>query len=252
MKDLLLARNRPVLERLARSRAMLAFDYDGVLAPLITDPDGAPMRRSTERLLARVAARWPCAVVSGRSFAHVLRHTRGIVPVVVGNHGYELGRARPVPRSILETVRGWRAALERDLVGCDVYFEDKRSTLSVHYGLGRRWRIAEAAVLRAASALDGARIVHGKKVLNLIPAGLPNKGDAVRALIRRQHVETALYAGDDVTDEDAFAVGEPLVLGVRVGPGRTKAAYRIAAQQQVDDLLEVLVALRSTWAAASG
>jgi trehalose 6-phosphate phosphatase len=249
VKDLLLERNRPVLERLARSRAMLAFDYDGVLAPLITHPDGAPMRRSTERLLARAAARWPCAVVSGRSYAHVMRLTRGIVPLVVGNHGYELGRARPVPRATLDRVRGWRAALKRELAGAPVYFEDKRSTLSVHYGLGRRWRPVEAAVLRAAATLAGARVVRGKKVLNLIPEGFPNKGDAVRAVLRMQRVETALYAGDDVTDEDAFAVGEPLVLGVRVGPGRSTAPYRVATQERVDELLEVLVKLRSGLAA---
>ena len=245
MKDILLERNRPVLERLARSRAMLAFDYDGVLAPLITDPDGAPMRRSTERLLARAAARWPCAVVSGRSYTHVLRLTHGIVPLVVGNHGYELGRARPVPRATLERVRSWRAALERELAGAAVYFEDKRSTLSVHYGLDRRWRRVEAAVLRAAATVEGARLVRGKKVLNLIPEGFPNKGDAVRALVRMQRVESALYAGDDVTDEDAFAVGEPLVLGVRVGPGRSRAGYRVAAQDRIDELLELLVEIRS-------
>ncbi len=202
------------------------------------------MRRSTERLLGRVAARWPCAVVSGRSYAHVLRLTRGIAPVVVGNHGYELGRARPVPRATLDRVRAWRAALERELAGAAVYFEDKRSTLSVHYGLGRRWRPVEAAALRAAARLEGARLVRGKKVLNVIPEGFPNKGDAVRALLRMQRVDTALYAGDDVTDEDAFAVGEPLVLGVRVGPGRSIAPYRIATQERVDELLEVLVELR--------
>jgi len=245
VKDILLERNRPVLERLARSRAMLAFDYDGVLAALITDPEGAPMRRSTERLLARVATRWPCAVVSGRSYAHVRRLTHGIVPTVVGNHGYELGRARPVPRAVLDRVRGWRAVLEQELEGKAVYFEDKRSTLSVHYGFGRRWRTVEVAVRRAAGSLDGTRIVQGKKVLNLIPAGFPDKGDAVRALLRRLRVDAALYAGDDVTDEDAFAVGSPLVVGVRVGSGRSSAPYRLASQDRIDELLEVLLELRS-------
>jgi trehalose 6-phosphate phosphatase len=252
VKDLLLERNRPVLERLARSRAMLAFDYDGVLAALITDPEGAPMRRSTERLLARVASRWPCAVVSGRSYDHVCRLTHGIVPMVVGNHGYELGRARPVPRAVLERVRGWRAALERELEGKEVYFEDKRSTLSVHYGFGRHWRIVESAVRRAAGSLEGTRIVQGKKVLNLIPAGFPDKGDAVRTLARRFRVDSALYAGDDVTDEDAFAVGAPLVVGVRVGSGRSIAPYRLASQERIDELLEVLLELRSASTGAEG
>ena len=246
MKNILLERHRPDLQRLAHARALLAFDYDGVLAPLVSDPEGAPMRATTRRLLARVASRWPCAVVSGRAFAHTVRLTRGAVPLVVGNHGYELGRARPVPRAVLERVRGWRRALERELAGLPgIFFEDKRSTLSVHYGLQRRWRAAEVAVRRAARLLDGARLVQGKKVLNIIPAGFPDKGDALRELLRRLRLETALYLGDDVTDEDAFALGPPLVLGVRVGPGSSLAPYRLANQDRLEELLEILLRLRS-------
>ncbi len=245
MKNVLLERHRPDLQRLARARALLAFDYDGVLAPLVSDPEGAPMRRSTQRLLARLASRWPCAVVSGRAFAHTLRLTRGLVPLVVGNHGYELGHARPVPRSVLELVRGWRRTLERELAGMSgIFFEDKRSTLSIHYGLQRGWRATEPEVRRAARLLGGARLVQGKKVLNVIPAGFPHKGDALRELLRRLRLETALYAGDDVTDEDAFAVGPPLVLGVRVGPGPTRAPYRLVSQDHIEELLEILLRLR--------
>ncbi len=245
MKDILLERHRPTLQRLANARALLAFDYDGVLAPLVADPQGAPMRRSTRRLLTRLASRWPCAVVSGRAFAHTVRLTRGAVPLVVGNHGYELGHARPVPGPVLERVRGWRRALERELAGTGgIFIEDKRSTLSVHYGLQRRWRAAEAAVLRTARRLEGARMVQGKKVLNLIPAGFPDKGDALRALLRSLRLEQALYAGDDVTDEDAFALGPALVLGVRVGPGRSRAPYRLASQDGIDELLRILLRLR--------
>ncbi|OFX21828.1 MAG: trehalose-phosphatase [Anaeromyxobacter sp. RBG_16_69_14] len=245
MKNVLLERHRPDLQRLARAHALLAFDYDGVLAPLVSDPEGAPMRRTTRQLLARLASRWPCAVVSGRAFAHTLRLTQGLVPLVVGNHGYEIGHARPVPRSVLTLVRGWRRALERELAGMPgIFFEDKRSTLSIHYGLQRGWHVAETAVQRAVRLLDGARLVQGKKVLNIIPAGFPHKGDALRELLRRLHLETALYAGDDVTDEDAFALGPPLVLGVRVGPGPSRAPYRLASQDRIEELLEILLRLR--------
>jgi len=246
VKDILLARHRPALERLAHARALLAFDYDGVLAPLVRDPDGARMRPSTRRLLVRVARAWPVAVVSGRAYAHTARLTEGLVPVVVGNHGYELGHARTVPPSVLRQVGRWRDALARDLEGVrGVFIEDKRSTLSVHYGLERRWRSVEEAVHREAARLDGARLVRGKKVLNVIPAGFPDKGDAIRALLRKLGLETALYAGDDVTDEDAFALGPPLVLGVRVGPGRSRAPFRLSTQDRIDELLEILLELRT-------
>jgi trehalose 6-phosphate phosphatase len=145
---------------------------------------------------------------------------------------------------VASQVAGWRRELERDLDGAPVYFEDKVSTLAIHYGLGRRWRDVERAVHAAAARLHGARLVRGKKVLNVIPEKFPNKGDAVLALLRRMRLDVALYAGDDVTDEDAFAVGPPRIVGVRVGPGETRAEWRISRQDRVDELLEALAELR--------
>jgi trehalose 6-phosphate phosphatase len=245
----LAARHRGELERLAAGRTLLAFDYDGVLAPLIRDPHGAVMRPRTAGLLRRVARCWPVAVVSGRAWKDTQRLSQGIAPVVVGNHGFELGHAKPVPRKVLAQVRRWRRALEEELDGEPIYFEDKRSTLAVHYGLRPRWRSVERAVHAAAGRLDGARLVHGKKVLNVIPAGFPDKGDAVLALLRKLRLDVALYAGDDVTDEDAFRVGPPRVFAVRVGGGPSLAPWRLPDQSAVDALLERLAALRPPRAA---
>jgi trehalose 6-phosphate phosphatase len=250
MRDLLHARHAQVLRRFAgatgEAPVLLAFDYDGVLAPLIRDPDGAPMRASTRRLLGRLARLYPVAAVSGRGWAHTARLTGGVVPHVIGNHGFEFLRPRPVPVAVLRQVRSWRRQLEGELAGlAGVYFEDKRSTLAIHYGLGRGWKRAEAAVYAAANRLAGTRLIPGKKVLNVLPHDFPNKGDALRSLLAKLGLARALYLGDDVTDEDAFAVGEPLVLGVHVGPGRSLAPWRVASQGQVDELLARLVELRA-------
>jgi trehalose 6-phosphate phosphatase len=246
MKDILSPRHRTVLERLAASPCLLAFDYDGVLAPLVRNPSGAGMRPETRRLLARVAERYPCAVVSGRAWRDTHGFVGDLVPTVVGNHGIDLGAEVPVPREVLERVRGWRADLGARLEGVPgVFFEEKRCTLAVHYGLSRQWRRAAEAVLAAAEELHGARLVHGKKVLNVLPSHFPTKGDAVRALLARDGLETALYAGDDVTDEDVFEIGSPAVLGIHVGPGRSLAPWKLRSQADMDALLQVLVSLRA-------
>jgi trehalose 6-phosphate phosphatase len=250
MRDLLHARHAQVLRRFAgatgEAPVLLAFDYDGVLAPLIRDPDGAPMRASTRRLLGRLARLYPVAAVSGRGWAHTARLTGGVVPHVIGNHGYEFLRPRPVPAAVLRKVRGWRRELQRELAGVPgLHFEDKRSTLAIHYGLAPGWRRSEAAVYAAANRLEGTRLVPGKKVLNVLPHDFPNKGDALRSLLAKLGLARALYVGDDVTDEDAFAVGEPLVLGVHVGTGPSLAPWRLTSQGRVDALLARLVALRS-------
>jgi len=249
MRDILHPSHRGVLERFAGLGApapvLLAFDYDGVLAPLVRDPGGARMRRTTRDLLVRLARRYPVAAVSGRSWTHTRHLTEGVAPYVVGNHGFELLHARRVPVAVQRQVRGWRRQLEVALAGVPgLHFEDKRSTLAVHYGLARAWRVAERAAYAAANQLRGTRLVPGKKVLNILPRRFPNKGDALRALLARLGLGAALYLGDDVTDEDAFAVGAPLVLGVHVGPGRSLAPWRLASQDRVDELLALLLALR--------
>ncbi len=245
MKDILSPRHRGVLEALAAAPCLLAFDYDGVLAPLVRDPAGAFMRPRTRRLLRRVARLYPCAVVSGRAFRDTRRFVGRLVPTVVGNHGYEIGEETATPPEVLERVRGWERELRRRLAGVPgIFFEQKRATLAVHYGLTRTWRRSGEAVRAAAEALHGARLIEGKRVMNVLPSHFPTKGDAVRALLERQGLETALYAGDDVTDEDVFRIGPPAVLGIHVGRGRSLAPWRLAAQQDTDALLGRLLELR--------
>ncbi|HEY6100630.1 MAG TPA: trehalose-phosphatase, partial [Anaeromyxobacter sp.] len=214
MKDVLHRRHRAALARfVAPGRAegsgrrnrpvLLAFDYDGVLAPLVKAPSGARMRPRTRALLARLSRHYPVAVVSGRAWKDVATFVHGLAPTIVGNHGFELGRPTRVPASVLRKVRGWRRRLERALAGVEgLHFEDKRSTLAVHYGLSRAWRRAERAVYEAANGLKGTRLIPGKKVLNVLPHDFPSKGDAVRALVAELGCRGAVYVGDDVTDED--------------------------------------------------
>ena len=243
--DFLAGVRHALLAELAGARLLVAFDYDGVLAPLVTAPDGRGMRPATARLLREVARRYPVAVVSGRAWRDLRRLVPGPDLIRVGNHGFELGRPVAVPREVLARVAQWDAEVARRLDGVTGWrVEHKRSTLSIHYGMGRDWRRVERKVRAAGRALHGARLLPGKKVLNVIPADFPTKGDAVRRLLSRLRLDVALFLGDDRTDEDVFRIGEPDVVGVRVGAGRTAARWRLESQESVDEVLERLRVLR--------
>ena len=70
------------------------------------------------------------------------------------------------------------------------------------------------------------------------------KGDAVRALKTSNASEAALFVGDDVTDERAFAKLGDDDVGVKVGDGDSAAEYRIASPAATVSLLEDLAELR--------
>ena len=73
MKALLSRENRVLLDQLAWSNVLLAFDFDGTLAPIVANRHQAAMRARTARLFSTVCERYPSAVISGRAKADVAR-----------------------------------------------------------------------------------------------------------------------------------------------------------------------------------
>jgi hypothetical protein len=65
-RAILTARHLPTLGGFALSNVLLAFEYEGVLAPR-PGADRIRMRSATRRLLTRVARRYPTVVISGSS-----------------------------------------------------------------------------------------------------------------------------------------------------------------------------------------
>jgi trehalose 6-phosphate phosphatase len=245
MRYVLAKANRGVLEPFARGRMLLALDFDGTLAPIVADPARAVMRPSTRRLLRQVTRVYPCVIISGRARADVRRRVRGLgVREVIGNHGIEPG---------LDAARAFRAVrrfvplLKRQLGRVEgVTVEDKGLSLTVHYRRSREKRAARARILAVTAGLGEVRLVGGKQVVNILPRGAPHKGLALERVRARLGCETAVYVGDDETDEDVFALGRPgRLLGIRVRRRRgSAAACYIRTQAEIDALLRHLLALR--------
>jgi trehalose 6-phosphate phosphatase len=247
LKDILGRAQRELLQQYAWSNVLLAFDYDGTLAPIVPDPERAAMRTSTRLLLARIATCYPCVVISGRARRDARRWLQGIpLRQVVGNHGVEPWQAT---RPMVAEVKRWLPRLSRRLAGLQgVWIEDKTYSLAVHYRKSREKKKALAAILEAASTLGPARLIGGKQVVNILPHLAPHKGLALLRERQRQSCDTALYVGDDLTDEDVFGLDEPgRLLAIRVGAKAASAAsYFLRSQRAVDDLLRLLIDLRPT------
>jgi trehalose 6-phosphate phosphatase len=223
---------------------LLAFDFDGTLAPIADRPEQARMTARTHRLLAAVARRYPCAVISGRARRDLQWRLRRVpLLALAGSHGAESGSAPSAPPS---HVASWARRLRTCLRAFrGVRLEVKPHGVAVHYRQAVDKTEARAAILSVVAALEGTRHIGGKDVFEVLPLGAPNKGDALAALRRRLEPRATLYIGDDVTDEDAFASEGPGgLLAVRVGQGdATAARFRLDEQAEVESLLAALLRL---------
>ena len=250
--------------RLMGTPLVVMLDVDGTLAPIVAKFDEAVVPPATQRAVGALVERPDVhvALVSGRSAA-VARRMVGVPHVwVAGNHGFEVeaptgedfsdpgvARYRGVIAAAVEQLRPH----VRDMKG--VIIEDKAITLSVH------WRLADpsiaarlrVAVDRVVQAL-GLRVTTGKSIYEIKPAALIDKGTAVLGLAERLaagHDEASMmFAGDDVTDEDAIrALREhhPRAVTVRIhgeGSTTTAAEFSLPDTESMRVFLEELAALR--------
>lgn len=243
MRDLLAPAARPVIGRLRAASTLVVLDFDGTLAPIVADRTRARMSDRTRELLAALASRLPVAVLSGRAQADTAARVAGTgVRWTVGGHGAEWPGERP-DRARIRRVDGWRRTLSSRLRGVDgIDVEDKALSLSIHWRNARDPARSAAAVAKAAADLPGAALVPGKRVLNVVPADAPDKGDALARLVSLARCERVIYVGDDVTDEAAFRARLPVpAVMVRVGRrARSGAKWYVRRREGVDQLLERL------------
>lgn len=233
-----------MLAGFALSNVLVAFDYDGTLAPIVARPEDAHMRPGTRALLTSVARAYPTVVISGRALADVTAMLDS-VPLwfVYGNHGLEPARRRSDAEP---DTAAWTALLTPHLPPeLGVRIEDKRYSVTLHFrGAPDRDR-AVAAIEAAVEALPDISILRGKEAINLLPRGRGNKGMALaqaRDIFACHH---AIYVGDEDTDEAAFATGGDRTLAIRVEPSEhSRAKYHLGSQLDIDTFLRTLLDFR--------
>jgi trehalose 6-phosphate phosphatase len=246
MIDILTKPGLAKLADFAYSNVLLGFDYDGTLAPTASQPEDARMRAAARRLLARVAEKYPCVVISGRARGDLVRRLSRL-PLwhIIGNHGLEpWSETKSAAAQVREWVRRLRAGLE----GCaGVVVEDKRYSATIHYRHARDQIRARGAIAAHVRALAGARALRGDMAVNLIPRDGPDKGVALQRARRVLACDAVIYVGNDGSDEDAFTSGAAgRLLAVRIGRSKTSGApYYLRSQSAIDRLLQALLTFRA-------
>ena len=244
MKHLFTSEGEAALTALVRQRPLLAFDFDGTLAPIVLRPVWARIPTAVAARLATLAQQLPVAIVSGRAVADV-RGRLGFEPrYVIGSHGAEddadpAGAAAHA--SALDPLRRLLATQAAEMAAAGIVVEDKRQSIALHYRLAREPARARALIeaLLASSPIP-LDIVAGKMVVNATIRGAPDKAHAVHALLARSGASCALFVGDDDNDEPVFASAPPTWLTVRVGRDdvSSHARYFLDSPSEMALLLE--------------
>jgi trehalose 6-phosphate phosphatase len=244
------------LAAVLRLRPLMAFDFDGTLAPIVARPDDARISVAVASRLAALAGRLPVAIVTGRAVADV-RPRLGFEPrFIVGNHGAEAEPAaasRMVLSSALDGLRARFPAHAAELRSAGVQVEDKGLSIALHYRLSRDRTRAMQRIEEILTPLpSGLRCFAGKMVVNVMSADAPDKAQAMHALVMAIGAEAAFFAGDDVNDEPVFAAAPAHWLTLRIGRDdpTSLARYGLDGPHEMAMLLERVLVI--TAAAASG
>jgi trehalose 6-phosphate phosphatase len=217
---------RPLTD--APGEAAIFCDIDGTLAPIVGRAEDAKVPDVTARLIASIARRYGCvACISGRSVAEA-RRLVGVGGIAyAGTHGVELlwpGETQPVMNPEVSSWAGRVSEFVREHDSSElrilrVRIEDKGPISAFHWRGAPDEEAAQERVKQIAADAEEAGLgTHwGRKVLEVRPPVPIDKGQAVRALVDHCPVRSALFAGDDMTDLDAFNALDELVADGRLG-----------------------------------
>jgi trehalose 6-phosphate phosphatase len=204
------------------TQAAVLLDIDGTLAPIVRHAADARVPEATRTLLIEIARRYRVvACVSGRRAATARQIVAIGTIAYIGNHGAELLRPGANLPEVDPDASAWTArvhafsdhAYTSERQRMRVRVEDKDTIVAFHWrGAPDEQGAARAVQEIARSALDEGLAVHwGRKVLEVRPPVVMDKGLGITALLRRTPVAAALYVGDDATDLDAFRALRTLV-----------------------------------------
>jgi trehalose 6-phosphate phosphatase len=224
----------PLAQGLAEGRRLALFlDLDGTLVEIADTPETVRIDVRLRQWLAalRCALDGALALVSGRAITDIDRLIGMPDLAIAGLHGLE---RRDVAGCVHRAaVVGLEDARERLVAFAGrwpgVRVEDKGATIALHYRQAPDAEAkARALVQEIVTDRTDLMALQGKMVVEIKPHH-SDKGAAIAAFMAEPPFQgrVPVFAGDDVTDEDGFAVVNSLGgHSIRIGGGTPSQAQR--------------------------
>jgi trehalose-phosphatase len=246
---------RAAVGRIARTpQLLIACDYDGTLAPIVEDPSQAvPLPEAVAAVRALAALpQTTVAVVSGRALRDLATLSRLPSEVhLVGSHGseFDIGFVQRLAPDLIELRTQLQKAIEEITRGRPgVRLEPKPASIAVHFRTASEQDAVQVqeAIRVGPASWPGVHVTRGKQVIELLVLAT-HKGTAIDVLRRQLGASAVLFVGDDVTDENAFGQLHGPDVGIKIGPGETKAGFRVGEPIDAVRVLGRLLETRRSW-----
>lgn len=239
----------------------LFLDFDGTLTPIVAKPEQAKLSKENHRLLKALCLYCPTGIITGRELSDIKNKISIPEIFYAANHGLEISAPLPFDFSLEKTneltdhVKVMHEGLVKALAsipGCLI--ENKRLTLSIHYRLVDKKRLADIKkqIFKVLHENPLFAIKQGKKVFEIRPKIHWHKGKAIRYIVEQLQLPleqtVVMYLGDDLSDEEAFQTINPLGISILVSshPRKTQAKYTLAHPGEVNEFLHKLHQFVST------
>ena len=254
--------------QLSNKKPVILLDYDGTLAPIVSNPDSAFVSPEMKATVDRLAHLCTVAIISGRSREKVQRLLGLDNVIYAGSHGFDIAGPRgsglrcDVGRDFHQTIRRLSGELVQAVQGIrGALVESNRYNTAVHYRLVATEDVGHLRELVDKVLLDypNLRETEGKMILEMRPAIDWDKGKAALWILDALGLDSSsalsFYIGDDVTDEDAFKALKGRGIGILVAeaPRKTAATHILRDSEEVRRFLqEMIQVLESPPASSSG
>lgn len=217
-------------------RALLAFDFDGVIAPITEDPAKTQPLAGMVPILSRLATLVrSITIITGRAVTDVIkregieelmRRTNCVLFGVYGIQRWDVASNRTVSRptapGIMEAAQELPGLLKNLGLQEEVRVKDKKDSVAIH----ARHGVAAASALNrlrdplaGLSAQYGLTMEEGRSVIELHPSEV-DKGVTLIDHVHACGGTVVLYIGDDATDVPAYRAVDKLatqgVLGLKI------------------------------------
>ena len=182
---------------------LLAFDFDGTLAPIREDPSSVALDRGAAALLAETTHMEGVvvAIVSGRDAEDLAARVNAPGAYLIASHGLEIHAPGGVlVRDVPPLAVALDPELDREIAASGLRLETKKHAVALHWRGVPYEAIAPVVELFREWARDARLdVIEGRCVVEARRSG-GGKEEALRWLARAVGAGRVVYAGDDLTD----------------------------------------------------